>query len=454
MLVDRHPCRPCPRFAYAIVLALLALASCRIAKAKDRLLPAQWPPLRPLNEAALKERGLRIVRGEHLTLITDIAPQTAVDELPAVVDAGIQEWIRYFGLKPELADNWKAQACLIKDPLPFTAAGLMPRDGHTFPHALSLGYEIWVNEQPSDYYRRHLLLHEVTHSFMSTLIGSCGPGWYMEGTAELLGTHRWDRSTGSLKLGVIPANKNESPYWGRIALLKSHVGTSGPLAVPAVMKIDNTKALSVASYSWVWGLAKFLDSHPRYQERFRKLPRLVLRRDFDRRFRRAYKRDWDQLTTEWQWFAHSVEYGYDIEREAIDFSSSKSLDLNKSRVKIAADRGWQSTGIALDQGDAIELTAEGQYTIGFVDKQPIRAEAGGVTLRYHRGQPLGRLLAAVVDTTDLAPGKATFAEPVPLSPKATLAAPRDGVLFLRINDSPAELAENAGSLLVQIKQIP
>ena len=55
-----------------------------------------------------------------------------------------------------------------------------------------MGREFWLFDQPTDYYVRHLLLHEGTHVFMVSFLGGCGPGWYMEGTAELLGTHRLD----------------------------------------------------------------------------------------------------------------------------------------------------------------------------------------------------------------------------------------------------------------------
>ena len=50
-----------------------------------------------------------------------------------------------------------------------------------------MGAELWLHDQPTAYYRRHLLLHEGTHVFMASFLGGCGPGWYMEGTAELFG---------------------------------------------------------------------------------------------------------------------------------------------------------------------------------------------------------------------------------------------------------------------------
>ena len=73
----------------------------------------------------------------------------------------------------------------------------MPTGDDKFLHGLSTGSDLWLYDQPSAYYRRHLLLHEGTHAFMGKFLGGCGPGWYMEGTAELFGTHRMGAGAGS-----------------------------------------------------------------------------------------------------------------------------------------------------------------------------------------------------------------------------------------------------------------
>ena len=77
-------------------------------------------------------------------------------------------------------------------------------------------------------------------------------------------------------------------------------------------------------------------------------------------------------------------------------------------------------------------------------------EPGGVTIRYYRGRPLGMLLGAVRADTPGATGPNGLLKPLPLGLDTTLTAPRDGTLYLRINDSPGELADNAGSLAVEI----
>ena len=131
------------------------------------------------------------------------------------------------------------------------------------------------------YYRRHLLLHEGTHAFMGKFLGGCGPGWYMEGTAELFGTHRMDDRRGELQMRVMPRDREEVPMWGRIKLIRDAVAAGHGLDLSAVMALDNRKQMDDESYAWCWAAAKFLDSHPRYRDRFRQLKDHVTDQDFN-----------------------------------------------------------------------------------------------------------------------------------------------------------------------------
>ena len=49
-------------------------------------------------------------------------------------------------------------------------------------------------------------------SSWSSFLGGCGPGWYMEGTAELFGTHRLDEQLpASSRYGIMPHSREEVP---------------------------------------------------------------------------------------------------------------------------------------------------------------------------------------------------------------------------------------------------
>ena len=145
-------------------------------------------PKAALDEARIAAAGIRKLAGKHLTLYTDLASFKEVDELPQVFDLAVPQWCAYFHANPADLSDWRITAFLIKDKQPFTSAGLLPDDLPPFANGYSWGHQFWLYEQPTDYYRRHLLLHEGTHGFMQTVLGGMGPPWYAEGMAELMGT--------------------------------------------------------------------------------------------------------------------------------------------------------------------------------------------------------------------------------------------------------------------------
>ncbi len=410
--------------------------------------PAVWPAPRQLPLAKFDQLGLRVISGKHVTLVTDVASSAWLDELPLVAQQAMAPLADYFGVDSSRWEAWRVVAFVIEDRQKFAAVDLLPPRPHDeFPHALSMGYELWVNHQPSAYYTRALFLHELTHSFCSTLLGGCGPGWYMEAVAELMGAHRWSAEQQKLELAILPADRKATPYWGRIPLVRE---AAGPLSIDAVMKINNDRPLEVDQYAAVWSLAKFMDAHPRYQERYRKLPRIVLKQDFNDRFRRAFSRDWEALRAEFQLFTRTLEYGHDIGREAIHFRRGEPLGDESRQVAVRADRGWQPSGAAVLAGEVYRYQARGRFVIAREpDGTPWPCEANGVTITYHGGRPLGQLLATVVKLDAPALGGGLL-QPFPLDVEGQFTAPTTGTLYLRVNDSPSKLVENRGGLTVTL----
>ena len=225
----------------------------------------------PVDDQAAESNGIRKLEGKYLILYTDVPSSPEVDRLPALFDAAVPQWAKYFGIDLSKKKRWQARAYLIGDRRRFEALGLMPPKNKDFVNGISMGAELWLHDQPTDYYRRHLLLHEGTHVFMVSFLGGCGPGWYMEGLAELFGTHRVDEKTGELETRIMPSSRDEVPMLGRIKLIRDAIAEKPPLTLPAVMQFDNRKQLGNEAYAWCWAAAKFLDSHPRYRDRFRKL---------------------------------------------------------------------------------------------------------------------------------------------------------------------------------------
>lgn len=407
--------------------------------------PAERPPA--VDEDRVAAHGIRKLSAKHLTLYTDLPADDEIDRLPELFDQAYPQWCEYFD-RPDLAGRaWQVRGCLMNDAAKFKAAGLLPDNLPPFKNGYARGVELWLNEQPTAYYRRHLLLHEATHAFMHMAFGTCGPPWYMEGVAELLGTH--SLVDGRLMLGVFPARADDVPEWGRIRMVREAVAEGRALSVDEILAYPDDAHLHNEPYGWCWALAAFLDGHPRYRGRFRSLHGELRADDFNARVRVIFADDWRELNEEWQVFVHDLDFGHDLVRGAIEFKAGEPLDGRKS-VTLRADRGWQSSGVRLEAGKTYRLTASGRYQVA---NQPRTwwCEPGGVTIRYIHGHPLGMLLAGVVADTPESESANGLLSPVAIGLQATLTPQSAGTLYLRINDSAAELADNSGTLQVVIE---
>lgn len=403
------------------------------------------PP--PVDEDRVASQGIRKVTGERLTLYTDLPVDADLDRLPELCDQAYRQWCAYFD-RIELAESaWALRGYLMKDEAKFTAAGLLPDDLPAFANGYARGLEVWCRDQETPYYRRHLVLHEATHAFMFAAFGTCGPPWYMEGMAELLGTH--SLIDGRLTLGAFPAAPDDVPGWGRIRMVREAVAAGRSLAVDDILAYTDDAYLVNEPYAWCWALAAFLDGHPRYRDRFRQLPGELKVGDFNRRVRQLFAADWPELNDEWRVFVHDLDFGYDLARSAIDFAAGEPL-AGKQTVTVRTDRGWQASGVRLAAGKTYRLTASGRYQVAR-QPRPWWCEPGGVTIRYVDGRPLGMLLAAIVPE-EISPEAAEgFLSPVAVGLGATLTPAESGTLYLRINDRSSGLADNAGALETTIE---
>jgi hypothetical protein len=441
-----------------LVAAVYSLPAFSVAESQPPSAPAKPPN-------GVESSGIRKLSGKYITIFTDVPSSPEVDGLPAVFDAAVPQWAEYFGVDLRTKKPWQARGYLIGDRRRFEALGLMPPAGNAkFVNGISMGAELWFVDQPTAYYRRHLLLHEGTHVFMASFLSGCGPGWYMEGTAELFATHRLDPKTGELTLRIMPQSREEVPMLGRIKLIRDAFADGKRLTLGDVMRLDNRVQMNNESYAWCWALAKLLDTHPRYRDRFHKLYENVLDPRFDERMRTAYAKDWSDMNAEWSAYVATLDHGFDFDRMAIDFrpgaAASEGQSVSKSatgptRAEIRADRGWQSTGIILEAGKSYKETAEGRFQIAseMVDGQARdwSCEPGGVTIEYHEGHPLGMLLGAVMREGDRPQiGEMSFSEPFAIGLEATLNPKTSGTLFLRVNDAAGQLHDNRGTLKVMV----
>ncbi len=405
-------------------------------------------------DAAGAGGGIRRLAGQHLTLYTDLPSSEEVDGLPGLFDQAFSQWCAYFGVDEDQHADWRVRGHLMKSRPRFEAAGLVPAEVPDFTTGYARGGQIWCYDQTSEYYRRHLLLHEGTHVFMQTLLGGVGPAWYAEGTAELLGTHHLEN--GRLTLNRFPNHRDDVSKWGRIEIVQTDYAARRALTLRKVFAFDPRVHGENRWYGWCWAAAALLDGHPRYRSRFRQLHKLLGRPDFDDadftgEVIRTLGDDWARVQEDWQIYVANLDYGYDFSRMDVELAAGKPLPSDGTQVTLAADRGWQSSGVRVEAGKKYRLRASGRYQIDDVPRI-WWCEPGGVTIRYYHGKPLGMLLAAVRSDDPRAKGASGLIKPTVVGLQRVLTAPRDGTLYFRINDSAGSLSNNAGSLSVEIER--
>jgi hypothetical protein len=402
-------------------------------------------------ERDLAALGIRRLEGKHIELFTDLPSSPEVDELPAVFDAAVPQLEAYFSLPPKKLDSWRVRASVLRkeNAETFHRAGLLPRNLPPFLHGFARGRDLWVYEQPSDYYRRHLLLHEGVHALMAEYLGGMGPPWYAEGMAELLATHHWNDN--KLTLRYFPKSREEAPEWGRVKLLRDAVQSKTIVPLEQIFAYDHTAHRAVAPYAWSWAAATFLESHPRYGKAFAALQGKTKLSDaeFNAAMREAFAGEEARVAHEWQSFVSEADYGCDVARTYLIDAPPRELGPSGARVTLRADLGWQSTGVRIEAGKRYEVKVTGRYVVRGGEKQ-WESEPQGITVHYFRGQPMGMAMGAVLDDRTPPMGISPLLSWAPLGPGRQFQTRSAGVLYLRVNEPAAGLVDNEGEFTVEI----
>lgn len=402
------------------------------------------------DDAKFAAAGIRKIEGKQLTVYTDL-PRGDVDDYPKVFDLALPQWQSYFNLPADAIAKWRMTVYVVKDKELFRRTGLIDAGLPAFQNGYQRGFEMWVYDQPSDYYRRHLFLHEATHGAMNCLLNGAGPPWYMEGVAELLATHTWDGT--KLTLRHNPRSREEVPFWGRVKIVRDDFAANSGMTLEGILQYDNRAHQNVNAYAWCWAACQFLDNHPQTQKAFRAMQQQVRlpADDFNRRFVEQIS-EWDAIAYE-QWFLYvqSLEYGSDVAASIVEDEVGRLLPSGELTAEIDARGGWQPAGIWVKAGQTYAITAQGKFTIARdADGTPWPCEPNGVTLRYHAGLPLGELLVAVRSTPTGAGEVPTLAIATPVGRSKKLTPKIEGGLYFKVNDSPAELGDNDGIVKIRV----
>lgn len=411
---------------------------------KMNRLNSEMPPAMDINEDRVQANGIKRIEGKHVVLYTDIRDREDVDELVTVFDLAVDQWCEYFEISKEKTAGWQVSAFLIEDRKRFDAARLFPVDLPDFPAGYNRGHHMWVYLQPGDYYTRHLLLHEGTHSFMQWFLGGSGSPWYSEGMAEMLAVHRWHE--GQLQLNYLLKDKTEAEFWGRVKIIRDDYKSNQALTLEDVFRFKNQNFRTVRYYAWSWAACQFFSQHPLSQAQFANLKTNAsdVTPNFDRKFFRTIATDMDQLNRDWKLFISEMNYGTQVNQ--LTMSDAIDAGDDSDSFRIDATRGWQMSKFEIQKGKTYQLSASGRYQIAN-DGKPWPCEPGGVTLEYYRGYPLGMLMAGTLGKDKNVEG---LLNPIAVGLSHTFTAERDGVLCFRINESPAEMGDNSGSLKVQV----
>jgi hypothetical protein len=242
---------------------------------------------------------------------------------------------------------------------------------------------------------------------------------------------------------------------GRIELVRSEIAQHRWKSLDDVAKLAPQEFLHTPAYAWSWAACAFLDGNPKYSAAFRELGRHTTGGDFEPALDRLLGKSIDELRTEWSLFTHELQYGFDLSRAAIDFKPGRPLVPNDpSRpVDVAADRGWQSSGILVRAGAQYDVTAEGEVTLGN-DPKPWVSQPQGVSIIYSEGRPIGLLLAAIHrEPADPSADEAMLNQ-ISIGRGTRFTAATSGTLYFRINDRWNSLADNAGHYRVTVRELP
>lgn len=390
--------------------------------------------------------------GRHLTLITDLPIDDEIQQLPILFDQAMQAWSKQFLAAPEEIIAWRATVYLMLDRQRFRAHGLIPLDIPEFQHGWQSGDRIWIQEQPSPYYRRHLMLHEGTHWFMFRKYGRYHAPWLMEGLAEWMGTHRLH--AGQLELGIVPRDRLEVPFWGRISILQDQTAKGVAPGMDQIWRYSDSAHQQVDAYAWSWAMVLFLNSHPETAGIMSALLRqpAMDAPSLDRWLRSRLRSKLPRIRAEWNAFVSDLDYGYSADAGMLRLSEKMQPLPLETNLEIQAQMGWQATGFHLEAQQKLEILAEGQYSLAS-DPKPWISHPDGVTLDYHRGQPIGKLMMTVLGPIEKEPETTRPLETIPIGSRAQITPQGSGELFFRVNESNGALGDNSGSIRIRIRRL-
>ncbi len=399
------------------------------------------------------DNGLNEYSAGRLKLITDLPIDDELRRWPDFLDQAIEQWLSFFSSKTWDRPHDGVTVYLMVDTQRFAQAGYL-QGVPAFEDGYQYGNRLFLREQPSVYYRRHLFLHEGTHWITSELFGGGGSPWYMEGMADMFGTHRVDGTR--LFLNSIPARADDVPYWGRLKLIHASLERKTAPSLTEILNFTSDGTTErMNRYAWSWAATVFFVHHPDYAPIIRQVADQPL--DYSLRFSQEFRSRladrWPTVVNDWNGFVTDLDFGYRFDRSMVATrESAKPLGSGSQTVSIDSAKGWQSTGVRIQAGQTVRLQASGSFSVVHREEgsQALewRSEPQGLTLRYQNRYPIGRLIGSVVP--DRPVDETTRWETLDVGRGVEYRSKIDGILYLKLNERAGELGDNRGVVTVQI----
>jgi hypothetical protein len=422
-------------------------------------LPDDRPPLDP---AALDAAGLRLLQSRHLLLVTD-APPEDVSGIPELADNFFAALTKTLPPLKPAADGSEFQITgfLMEAPERFQQAGLLPDEKFVIRHGRHLGYRFWMRNQPSAYYRRHLLLHEFVHCWMMCEAGmrDIPPLWFTEGLAEYLATHS-ATATAPPRFGILPESQTGFEGWGRITQVREQAfgrtgfpveplppADSGLVLQDVLFPTDST-FLSELKYAQAWTLVWLLHSHPELRTRFAAVNRARSGRDFQSAFAKVDKETIERLAVVWLLMLDCLEENFDQQRSFPELNptwKTRTPGSSDVTLEVTADRSWQPTGIFTESATTLIISATGRCTL-HQQPRPWISEPAGITIEYAHNHPIGQLTAIAIPRNATQPPAR-----IPVGTQSAIPLPPNSEIWLQINDHEHSRAGNSGAYQVVIR---
>lgn len=409
-----------------------------------------------VNRERVEAAGLQWSESQHLILIHEPSLAEELSDWGEVFDQAVEQWVDFFQASPGRFADWQVTCFHVLDRAKFDKAGLYPPASELPgdelpPGGWAYGNQVWLNQHPGTYYNRHQLLHEGTHCFCYYNYGTLGPPWLAEGLAEYLALHRWQ--DGQLEMAARVSNKEEIEYWGRVKLVQDAWFDGQPLALDQVLALKPADFPATESYAWSWVAVSLFANHPQLKHEFHQVLQDLPRQNvasWNQQLLRAVPLDAEQLEVQWQVDVSEMQYGFDFEKTAIQWTN---VDANLSqpwKMNVPADGAWHQSPFELSAG-VWKMTVTGQFRITD-EGQPVISGPDGISLAYAQGARLGMVQCAVPGENGLLKRSSSLTRPMNAGSEfeLTIAQPRQ--VFFRVNDDPSQLGDNQGQVTVELKK--